>query len=435
MTLLSKHGFAVGFVVVLLAGVALRVYHLDVEPAPNDTADEFAWTWSGMTLLSQGTPTAWSWLPVYGDVPVTEWRGNRYRLVTPYLDHPPLYSVFMGAWMRAWGSREILSVDLAVMRRSSVVLFTVLMGAMAWALRQHLSQSATLLALLLMATAPPAVLQQRLVISENLWTPLTLVAYALLATDARKPSRWSLAGLVFCAAALPLAKVAALASSFFLMVAALSRGSRRLVLAVGGGTVLGVLLYLVYGYAVGGDLFVEVLRSQSDRFRGLGGFYSLLFEPAVVTDAVHYMPFVLGVVASIALCLRSRPVEWALPVLCYAAAMAYFMNQGEVYGWYFLPLYPWLAAATADLCVRAWRLRRPHLLWVFSLFVSIGVLTTLQDLELADLQTVRYVFLACLLGGTGMLWMPVWGKRLVAPVSVLSLIALVATNVLGVLAR
>ena len=67
--------------------------------------------------------------------------------------------------------------------------------------------------------------------------------------------------------------------------------------------------------------------------------------------------------------------------------------------------------------------------------ISPGLMTTLQDLELADLQTVRYVFLACLLGGTGMLWMPVRGKRLVTPVSVLSLIALVATNVLGVLAR
>ena len=67
--------------------------------------------------------------------------------------------------------------------------------------------------------------------------------------------------------------------------------------------------------------------------------------------------------------------------------------------------------------------------------VASGLMTTLQDLELANLQTVRYVFLACLLVGTGLLWMPVWGRKLVAPVSVLSVIALVTTNILEVLAR
>ena len=110
-------------VAIFLVGLGLRVHHLDRFPERNRTADEYAWTWSGMTLLSEGTPRAWSWLPGYPATPVVKWRDNDYRIVRPWLDHPPLYSLYVGAFMRLAGVRDIFAVELETMRLSTMLLF------------------------------------------------------------------------------------------------------------------------------------------------------------------------------------------------------------------------------------------------------------------------------------------------------------------------
>ena len=45
-------------IVALFMGV--RIYHLDTVPAHNETTDEYAWTWSGLTFFAEGQPTGWS---------------------------------------------------------------------------------------------------------------------------------------------------------------------------------------------------------------------------------------------------------------------------------------------------------------------------------------------------------------------------------------
>ncbi|HEX6837401.1 MAG TPA: hypothetical protein VF334_12565, partial [Polyangia bacterium] len=110
-------------VAIFLVGLGLRVHHLGTFPERNRTADEYAWTWSGMTLLHEGTPRAWSWMPGYGTVPLLHWRGDEYRIVRPWLDHPPLFPVYVGTWMLASGARDILAVELLPMRLSILPLF------------------------------------------------------------------------------------------------------------------------------------------------------------------------------------------------------------------------------------------------------------------------------------------------------------------------
>ena len=108
---------------VLLLGVGLRAWRLGDQPAHNATADEYALTWAGMTLVANGTPQSWSWLDAYGTRSVIQWRGNPYPIVQPWMDHPPLYPLVMGLWMRVGGYIDPLSVDLRYMRVSSVLLF------------------------------------------------------------------------------------------------------------------------------------------------------------------------------------------------------------------------------------------------------------------------------------------------------------------------
>src|SRR5262245_37516856 len=96
-------------ILIFTVGLGLRLYHLEKAPYFNETSDEFAWTWSGMSLLHDGVPTAWTYLPAYGNVGWTSWRGFGFHMVKPWLDHPPLFSVVMGSWMLAAGYRDIFS--------------------------------------------------------------------------------------------------------------------------------------------------------------------------------------------------------------------------------------------------------------------------------------------------------------------------------------
>ncbi|HEX9101185.1 MAG TPA: hypothetical protein VF997_03220, partial [Polyangia bacterium] len=162
---------------IFLVGLGLRVHRLGKFPEPNKTADEYAWTWSGMTLLAEGTPRAWSWMPGYPDVPLSHWRGDDYRIVRPWLDHPPLFAAYVGAFTLATGTRDIFAVDLAVTRLAVLPLFAAAFFLF-WAIaRRYGGDAHALVALAFFAAAPTAVWNGRLVMAEQLMLPVALTGW------------------------------------------------------------------------------------------------------------------------------------------------------------------------------------------------------------------------------------------------------------------
>lgn len=246
-------------VAIFLVGVGLRLHRLGTFPEPNRTADEYAWTWAGMTLWSEGTPRAWSWLPAYGDAMVHTWHGHQYKLVRPWLDHPPLYPLYLGAFMHAAGTHDIWHVELSTARRSTLLLFAAtffLFFAMA---RRAADETHALVALAFFAVAPTAVWNGRLVTAEQMLLPLALAGwYALVRAGehgvaASPPSRRSgwLVAVGVAAALLPLCKVAGLGVALFLFSAAVLRRDRTLAAVVCLGVALGLATWALYGWHYG----------------------------------------------------------------------------------------------------------------------------------------------------------------------------------------
>ena len=385
---------------VLLLGVGLRAWRLGDQPAHNATADEYALTWAGMTLVANGTPQSWSWLDAYGTRSVIQWRGNPYPIVQPWMDHPPLYPLVMGLWMRVGGYIDPLSVDLRYMRVSSVLLFGLSFFLLAQLALRNLAFPAGVVALLLYAVAPPAVIQQRLVVTEALWVSLGLAAFLLMQRWQKTRSTRILLGLTCVCALLPLSKGAALAYSFALLVAAAREREKSLVAAVCTGTVLGLILWVIYGALVGGDMFFAVQGSHADRFNGFDGFVALLFHPSVLSSLVNYLPWLLGLIWSIALMGDARGPAWSVIPVAYAAAMTFFVDEEFVYGWYYLPMYPWLCLAMGDLFWRGWHTRRPGVTWLWFVFAWVGAVAWMLEAEVLSTEVLRYLYLLGLLGVT-----------------------------------
>ncbi len=384
-------------VAIFLVGFGLRVHRLASYPEPHRTADEYAWTWCGMTLLGEGVPRAWSWMPAYGNVPVTVWQGDHYRLVKPWLDHPPLYPLYVGAFMRAVGARDIFAVNLGAARLSNLPLFAATFFLLFAVARRVADEAHALLTLAFYAVAPTAVWNGRLVMAEELMLTLALAGwYALqLYGDADKPSQrraW-LVAVGVAAALLPLSKVAGLAFALFYFAAAIVRRDRRLAIVVCIGGATGLAAYAAYGAHYDWALFLAVQQNQAARFGNFGAFQALVFSPRVVDNAIMELPFILGFMTLLFDLRDGRNVEMGLFAATYAITIAFLLPYNQ-YGWYAIPLHPAFAFGLASFVVRAWRDASAGALWTWMLFSLTYLAWLACDAGLVGARTLRWYYLA-----------------------------------------
>jgi len=364
-----------------------RRVHLDVER--HDTA-------------AARHPKGWSGLRAYRSrARNVGWRGHGYPMVEPWLDHPPLYALYVGGWMLASGERKIFHVDLHQMRLSSLALAAVsfvLLGAM---LCELTTPGGALLALLFYSVAPSIVLHQRLVLSENLFVPITLASVLLLARQRRAFAWWRWFAIAGLAALLPMTKVAALSVSVFLVMWALLTSPPRRRLLSGGavalGTCIGIAAYWLYGNWLDAALFSEVLANHRARFKGFGGLFAFLARPRLVNVETQDLLLILSTMLALA-GLSERPLKiWGLAVLVYIACMTFFVDQGHVYGWYFIPLYPWLCAALGAGIARASRERHLGLSLLWCSVAVVIMASCASDHQLWGRSELRFAYLALLL--------------------------------------
>jgi hypothetical protein len=421
--------------------LGIRAYHIDQAPAHNDTTDEYAWTWSGMTLLQTGVPHAWSNLAAYTERrEQIDWRGHRYKLVQPWLDHPPLYSLYAGGWMLALGYRDMFEVDFRTMRLGTLPLSAASFVLLTAVLGRLLPPAEVLVSLLLYAVLPPIVLHQRLVVSENLCVPLTLGCLLLLLVQRERFSYARTAAILLLASLLALTKVAALSASVFLTVWALITLSGRARWLTAGalvvGTCLGIAAYLAYGHNLDAELFAAVLTNHHDRFRGFTGMELLVAEPKLVTKPIKDLIAILAGALALSSLGSSRMSAWGLAVLVYGACMAFFVDEHHVFGWYYIPLYPWLCTALAVSIVRACRERHLglSLLWCTVAWLSLAQLALGRHLLSTEHARIGYLLgLLCLYGVWGA-W-PRIARASIPAVNALLLLAVAALSLFDLVQR
>ena len=187
--MMTKTIFHILLIFISTFGLLLRFIDYDRVPAFGETRDEFAYPWAGMTLLQTGVPKSWSWFSAYPDGVIYQKWGGPFHIVSPWLDQQPLYSLISGAWMMLNGSRDLFDVRLSTLRVLPITLsfFTVILtGLLAKAL---FGNKAGLLSALLYATVPTIVMANRLSLTENLITPISLLVLWLFFQDGRK--KWT----------------------------------------------------------------------------------------------------------------------------------------------------------------------------------------------------------------------------------------------------
>ncbi|WP_217359967.1 glycosyltransferase family 39 protein, partial [Anabaena sp. UHCC 0253] len=164
---------------ITILGSAIRIYNYDQIPAHNWTADEYAFAWSGMSLIQDHVPTSWSWLKAYGDIPKVYWKNGTYQLVTPWLDHPPLFSLIVGSAAILGGAKTFFDCTLTSIRIPSLILGIVSISLFYVFSLKLCNTNIAIISTLIFATNPNTVFLSRLAVSENLIVFLKFIYFTL----------------------------------------------------------------------------------------------------------------------------------------------------------------------------------------------------------------------------------------------------------------
>lgn len=333
---------------ILLLAALLRFHDYALVPFHHETADEYQHAWEGWHLLHERTPAAWSTFPDRYPPSQTRdfrWFGDRYVLVRPYFDHPPLFSIPVGLLCSLLGAKGFLDCTLPVMRVIPILCSLAGLLVLYRLARAHqASERAALLACLVYATVPVIILGHRLVKAENLLALLFMGAVLVLTEDGRRSPRRAavIAGVLSALALWTKATGIAVVATALLMLAARRRyRDAALVAAIAGA---GLALYLLYVSAYDLGLFLKVLQAQgTTKWVSLDAFQDLLGGKVVVKWFGRGTYLWLLMAAGLAAFGRARAL--LLPVAVYAAVLCLNADHRVIYGWYRIPLYPFLCVA------------------------------------------------------------------------------------------
>ena len=394
----SRHLLPIALLLAL--GLALRIHHLATMPVPNETVDEYAWTWAGMTILQEHTPRSWSHLAGYAEVSHQHWRDHEYYLVKPWLDHPPLFAVVMGCWMLAGGYHDMFSVDLSWMRWFSIWLFVGNFLALFALARRYFETDVVLLGLACFALAPLAVVNQKLVVSENffvlIWMTTQLALFRYIESGRR---RWAMA-MAVGAFALPLIKIPALGCSLHLALLAAMRRRTSAVLLLAAATSIGLLAVFAWGYHYSPSIFLHIMGAHARRFVGLGSSWQMIWALKMVDHPFFYAPFIFALMSMLLDASDGKAREFYLQYVVYLLCMTFFADERSIYGWYTIPLYPVASMAVARAEMMMIRGARRGFVVVLWILVVVPFLPTLLRNQV-PLVPLRYGYLALILVGCG----------------------------------
>lgn len=364
---------------ILITGFLLRSYNIYTWPREGATFDEFAWTFLGISLWSHGIPTSWS---PHGAYTLRQEyfnpQGTHFTLVTPYLEHPPLFGLLAGGFARIRGVRTFDQVTIHKIRPLALVLGVLsIIGVYLLATAVY-GTGVGLIASAIYAITPTVAIGSRLVQNENFFIPFLLFALYFAYSYTRHNKMIFLYASVLICSVLPLAKVPWVAAPIAVIGILLYAKKRKEAVITGVVTALFFLLFLMWGYLLDSQVFINLWKLQLARYDMTFDGIFVLFRDPLIADRL----FVDGWIyfGWIAICmLLLRDIKKNMPIifgfLAYLAIFIFAIPAEPLHGWYRYPFYPFLSISIAVLLYDFWNTN----LFVFGIWAILAGLSMLSE--------------------------------------------------------
>ncbi|MBC1216423.1 glycosyltransferase family 39 protein, partial [Trichormus variabilis ARAD] len=268
-------------VLITILGTWLRVYNYAVVPDENFTFDEYAFAWSGMSLIQNSVPTSWSYLSAYDTDKLTriEWLGKKnLYLVTPWFDHPPLFGLIVGGFAILLGANTFWECTTQLIRIPSLIFSSISIFIFYFINHKLFNTKIATITTLIFATDPLFVYLSRLAVSENLLILLLLGSIFCFLEYLNKSRTMYFYILVALTSLAPLVKVTGLSIVAALSLMFVYKKKLRDGLIVMTAGIFAFSLYFVYGWFYDFKLFISVLKAHSQRFNSILILKEMIFS-------------------------------------------------------------------------------------------------------------------------------------------------------------
>lgn len=339
--------------IIILLGMYLRNYNLTVWPREGATFDEFAWVFQGLSIWEKGVPTSWSPHAAYSNrVEYKNPQGARFTLVTPYLEHPPLFGLIAGGFARLNGVVSFDKVTIPKIRPLALFMGVVSI------LSVYLFSSAVfgayigLISALFYSVVPTVVAGSRIVQNENFFIPCFLLSLYFAYRYCEWGLKRDLYPAVFISGIIPLAKIPWIAAPLAIIGMFLYKKKFHEVLLVLGMTIVFLSLYVGYGLYLDRVLLIKLWNLQLARYDMSFNSFFAIFQNPMVTDRIFVDGWLYAGWASV-LFLMIKDLKKTYPVvfgfLGYLCIYLAAIPNEPGHGWYRYPFYPFLLISLALL--------------------------------------------------------------------------------------
>lgn len=346
-------------IIICIVGFLLRYHNYTIWPREGATFDEFAWSFQGLSILQHRMPTSWSPHQAYRNK--QEYynpQGAHFVLVTPYLEHPPVFGLFVGVFelMNGIDSFDEVTIQkirpLALMMGVFAIISVYMLGAICY------GSTIGLIAAGIYSVIPTVVIGSRLVQNENFFIPMWLFGLALTYRYIKKvKKKTDLFMLIFISmicGLLVLAKIPWIASSISIIILFIYYKHWKEAMFVGLITALFFSIWMIYGFKTDPILFINLWRLQLARYdMTFNSFFTQFTNPLTVDRQLIDGWIFAGWL--VMFWLLGQDIKKHSPItvgfLSYMFIYLIAIPSEPLHGWYRYPFYPFLTIAIAIFIV------------------------------------------------------------------------------------
>ncbi len=361
------------FVSVLVLALMVRKKNYAEIPIPGQSADEYSYSWVGLSLIRLGMPVGISGIDGYQNslfryVNVDRFfqtvsSGDPLEINYPWMDHPPLLGLITGGYAYLSGARVFEDTTTAIIRKPIIIISTLSVALLMVYCWINFGFLTSVTAGLLYATTPLIVLSGRMIQAENAIIPCMLGVMICLSLYLKKRENLWLVGAAVLSGLSTLFKLTGVVNYLLVLLVLINQHqglNRKFRDDFGFFLIMALPIsfwFVIYGGVYGGENFKNILFSNYNRFYGIGpnSIIELIRNQRLTQH--KFLPeaaIIGGWMVFLGRLMKEKIKSLGLNVTILALLaylVVYILFGSQPYGWYAFPFWPMLIILLAEFLV------------------------------------------------------------------------------------